>query len=135
MQCHRLILTKLITSAPPTSVTSYDIPTGLLVLEHAFPRDAPRVPRVQVDVTLTLESLSADELSDGSWVNVIGYVRTLAPRRRRRNNTAGQAEASTVQAVLLWSAGAVRIADYQGALSRQQELAKQLQTASPELLA
>ncbi len=72
-------------------------------------------------------------LGVGTWLNIIGYVTRSAPRRNRALGsewTSVQAERSSVQAILVWSAGAVRTGDYERTLTQQYEMTKQLEMIS-----
>jgi len=84
-------------------------------------------------MTLILESVRAEMLQPGTWVNVIGYVNGSPPRRGRvlRSESAGKkTEGGSVQAVLAWSAGALRIKDYERTLMQQYESMKRIQTTA-----
>ncbi|KAF7512757.1 hypothetical protein GJ744_000324 [Endocarpon pusillum] len=112
-------------------VASYDVLTALLVLEHAYPQDLPQVPRVSVDLSLVLESLRPDQLQSGTWLNIIGYVSKCAPTKNRvpvPGRMSMGTGRSSIQALVVWNAGALRIGDYEKILSQQQNMRKQLQT-------
>jgi hypothetical protein len=47
----------------------------------------------------------------GAWVNVIGYVRQNTEMRSTSKH-----RASLVDAVLIWSAGAIKLEDYEAAV-------------------
>lgn len=113
-----------------SSLASYDVSTGLLVLEHAFPSDAPHVPCVKVDITLVLESIESEMLQPGTWLNIIGYIDRSALRKNRvlgSELTWGQTERGSVQALVVWSAGALRIGDYERILMQQHGMTKESQ--------
>jgi Telomere capping, CST complex subunit len=83
-----------------------------------------------VDVTLILESVTPEMLQSGTWLNIVGYVNGSLLRKGRAlgsESTWVKAEGGSVQALLVWSAGALRIGDYERILMRQHEAAKQLQ--------
>ena len=77
-------------------------------------------PQASVDVRLVLESIKARDLQKGSWVNVIGYVRKPEQRQKKTNspntNDIKKAALALVQAILVWGAGAIKVADYEAAL-------------------
>ena len=103
---------------------SYDVSAGNLVLEHAYPSDLVKRPQVTVDVRLIVESLKPHLLQVGSWLNVIGYTRKFELTRKRKGDDRDNpmpASKVHLQAVLLWSAGPIRLAEYEHVLSRQQE--------------
>lgn len=108
-------------------VVSYDISTGTLLLEHAFPTHTPQTSPAKVDISLILESIKADLLQPGTWLNIIGYVNRAASRRKRpalSGGISGQMERSRVQALLAWNAGPVRVADYESILMQQRDMAR-----------
>ena len=80
----------------------------------------------------------------GEWVNVMGYIecgtstsftkdvdqctRTKVPSGRRELETKtspGQCHEAKVQAVLLWSAGAVKLGDYEKNLDNRKRVEKE----------
>ena len=90
-----------------------------------------------VDVNLLLSTLKTTNTQVGEWVNVIGYLEVSnepsAVRQQQRGGESAQqrggkeaARRTTgvyrVQAVMLWSAGAVRIADYERVLEERKRL-------------
>jgi Telomere capping, CST complex subunit len=85
-----------------------------------------------VDITLILESVKSEMLQPGTWLNIIGYRFNEAPPRRvrvlRSESAEGNTQMGSVQAVLVWSAGALRIADYEKILLQQYETGKRIQT-------
>ncbi|KAL9117296.1 MAG: hypothetical protein Q9187_006168 [Circinaria calcarea] len=106
------------------SVTKYSTPTGMLDLRHTYPPPAiatGSVPEVtaMVDVNLLLSSLKATDTQTGEWVNVIGYVDPNDGERIQIGKRSGNTRASTVirvQAVMVWSAGAIKIEEYEKAV-------------------
>ena len=83
-------------------------------------------------MALVLEFMKSDELRTGIWLNVIGYVLKSGPRRSREQRlegTAEQAEGSSVQALIAWSAGALLVGEYERILLLQQEGRKQVEQA------
>ena len=103
----------------------YDVSTASLLLEHTFPQSATPVPTASVNVRLVLESTKADDLQTGSWLNVIGYVRKPVQRRKKANSSTNEAKTAAVpvvQAILVWGAGAIKVAEYEAALVSQREL-------------
>lgn len=84
--------------------------SGILKIEHCSSPNAN--VSASVDVHLVLEKLGSEQTRIGEWVNVIGYVSSIANAPSRGGSNA---KASTVhiQALLLWSAGPVDIQQYQ----------------------
>lgn len=105
--------------------------TGVLALRHAYP--PPPQPGVValVDVTLLLSTLTLTDTQVGEWVNVIGYVAAGENSRAGNGREAqGRDEDGRVfvrmQAVMLWSAGSVRIGEYERVLTERQRVQKEL---------
>jgi hypothetical protein len=67
-----------------------------------------------------LESIKGHDLQRGSWLNIIGYVRK--PEQRQKKTTSSNTEdvkiaaIPIVQAIIVWDAGAIKVADYEAAL-------------------
>jgi len=99
-------------------VTNYDVTDASLILEHHYPLDAPPA-RVLVDVKLLLETIKANETRAGAWLNVIGYVQSTPKAKAARlgNTGPGAKPTATVQAVMLWDAGSLKLADYEKCLA------------------
>lgn len=55
--------------------------------------------------------LNVETTQVGAWVNVIGYV-----RQDTETQSTSNLKASTVDAVLIWSAGAIKLEDYEPAV-------------------
>jgi hypothetical protein len=55
--------------------------------------------------------LNVETTQVGAWVNVIGYV-----RQDSGSLSVLKSGASTVDAVLVWSAGAIKLEDYEAAV-------------------
>ncbi|KAE8372551.1 CST complex subunit Ten1 [Aspergillus bertholletiae] len=97
-------------------VKTYNIATGHLVLEHNYPRCKPtqEPPSISVDVNAVLETVTADELRVGAWVNVLGYVR--------------REESSVyVEAVMVFRAGAIAVGEYERILHNSLEVDRRVQ--------
>ncbi|RKU44417.1 hypothetical protein DL546_006563 [Coniochaeta pulveracea] len=87
-------------------VKAYTLSTATLQLQH---RDASHATvTALVDVRLVLERLTSDQRRTGEWVNVMGYVTAILSDNRRPGELLVH-----VQALLLWSAGALDIQQYQ----------------------
>jgi hypothetical protein len=75
---------------------------------------APEPAVVDVDINLLLETVKAIDLQVGAWLNVLGYVRNrpfpaveTSPFERK---------SIYVEAVMIWTAGAIRIGEYERVL-------------------
>ena len=99
------------------SVSRYNTKSGQLTLQHNYP--AGTSATVLVDVNLLLETLTSTDTQIGEWVNVMGYV-TAAEQKGQ--GQAIQAYVSCIQAILLWSAGAIKIDNYEKFLTEQTKL-------------
>ncbi|KAL9624571.1 MAG: hypothetical protein Q9160_001235 [Pyrenula sp. 1 TL-2023] len=96
-------------------VTSYGVENATLTLAHYYPKTLPKAAEVAVNVELVLESITKDELQVGCWLNVIGYVQR-PPRKRKRQQKGSETidnGGTTVQAVMLWNAGALNVGNYE----------------------
>ncbi|KAL1910285.1 hypothetical protein Sste5344_003901 [Sporothrix stenoceras] len=130
-------------------VTDYDPIAGVLTLQHQYQpaaastsTSASTTPsgaiapslagsvHARVNVDLVLERLTAEQMTVGAWVNVMGYV-TEAPEaaaaaiagvannRRRR---AVPPTSANIQAILLWSTGPLDVQAYERQLSEMLSL-------------
>ncbi|CAD6569148.1 MAG: hypothetical protein ASARMPREDX12_002225 [Alectoria sarmentosa] len=124
-------------------VARYAVSTGVLELEHASPL-RPHMPTVAlVDVNLILETLEREDTQVGAWVNVMGYMEGVLKeeeeeREQRegqgktrlameRRTTAGKGRSAVrvhVQAIMLWSAGGLKIGEYERILEERLKLEK-----------
>lgn len=64
-----------------------------------------------MNVNNVLDVLNVETTQVGAWVNVIGYVRQDTELQSK-----SKPRASTVDAVLIWSAGAIKLEDYEAAV-------------------
>jgi hypothetical protein len=107
----------LLNSLP--SLREYNAASGRLLVEHAYLNPAtPR--RAHVDVNIVLEASKRDVAREGTWLNVIGYVRTESTYRGTNNDNTEQC-LPVVQAVLMWDAGAIDVKNYEKILQQQAE--------------
>ncbi|KAL8763081.1 MAG: hypothetical protein Q9184_001041 [Pyrenodesmia sp. 2 TL-2023] len=126
-------------------VTHYSTVTGTITLQHAYSSTSvPQTicPTATVDVNLLLSALKSTDTQVGEWVNVLGYVQGLVDNDGAIRRVVGRVGAGLrdmnkhkverqigivgVQAVMLWSAGGVRLADYEKAV----EMRKKIETGS-----
>ncbi|KAK7732163.1 hypothetical protein SLS57_001143 [Botryosphaeria dothidea] len=98
-------------------VDDYDVPTATLTLKHAYPTKSSVVARVNIDHVL--ESVKRTDLEVGAWLNVIGYVSAppdSSKRTARKGRAHNAAEIVYAQAVVLWSAGDIKLDAYEKAV-------------------
>jgi hypothetical protein len=114
---------------------NYDVSTGLLLLEYGFQQDILPTPQASIDVRLVLESINAHDLQRGSWVNIIGYLRKPEQRQRKSigSNTSNiqRPEIPIVQAIIVWGAGAINVANYESALVSQRKMKQAVDVQAP----
>ena len=120
-------------------VTRYSISTGVLELQHVSQHSPARTIIALVDVNVILESLKREDTEVGAWVNVVGYVEeVLKDGKRQQGQEQGKAIPTKkngdcaregprammvrVHAVMLWSAGAVKIGEYEKVLEERLKL-------------
>jgi hypothetical protein len=70
-----------------------------------------------VDVKLLLNNLKPSETDVGEWVNVIGYV--MSPQMSIKNPVTGVWPAVSVQAIVLWPSGPLKLHKYEKCLDQQ----------------
>ena len=134
-----VFLSNLATTPPGTKVrflgcvTHYNQVTGVLTLQHAYPPPPNPCSTALVDVNLLLEGLKGTQTAVGEWVNVMAYVEAPPQKLKNRSKARGcprglsvenrKLEVATVrvQAVMLWSAGAIKLAEYETALASRME--------------
>jgi hypothetical protein len=88
----------------------YDSERAVLQLRDRFPATSAS-GIANVDVNNVLDALNVETSQVGAWVNIIGYMRHSAESR----STSDQ-RAFIVDAVLIWSAGAIKLDDYEVAV-------------------
>lgn len=112
-------------------VTKYDLSTGVLELQHAYPTTFDTTVTALVDLNLLLENLKREDIVVGAWVNIIGYVEEIMNKRAKVRGLEGnmgqgvipRVNLVKVQAIMLWSAGSIKIGEYERALTERLELA------------
>lgn len=106
-------------------VTKYALSSGTLTLQHAYPPPPAVTATALVDVTLLLEGLRREDIQVGAWVNVIGYIEEAVLGKAKKMTKAlmeGSAVKADntpmmkVKAVMLWSAGGVKVGEYERVL-------------------
>lgn len=124
-------------------VTNYSTVTGTITLQHAYPYPSTSTsqsvcPTAMVDVNLLLSTLKSTDTQVGEWVNVMGYVQGFVDNDGANGELMGRIGAGArgmnkqkvgrrtgivgVQAVMLWSAGGVRLADYEKAVKMRKKM-------------
>ncbi|KAL8775096.1 MAG: hypothetical protein Q9209_000575 [Squamulea sp. 1 TL-2023] len=112
-------------------VSNYNVSTATLSLQHVYPASSPNAHvTAAVDVNIVLESLKHTDMQVGEWVNVMGYVQGIEGQKAERRGVkyglgkgVSGDKVVKVQAVMLWSAGGVKVWEYEKAL----EMRKQVQ--------
>ena len=112
-------------------VTKYNISTGVLELQHAYPSGYDIIVIAVVDVNLLLENLKREDIAVGAWVNIVGYVGETINKKEKAKNLNGntgqegisRVAVVKVQAIMLWSAGAIEVGEYERALTQRLGLA------------
>jgi hypothetical protein len=106
-----------------------------LLLEHGFQQDKLPTPQAAIDVQLVLESMKAHDLQRGSWLNIIGYLRKPEQRQKKaissNTNNIQKSEIPIVQAIIVWGAGAIKVANYETALVSQRETKQAVDVQAP----
>lgn len=97
-------------------MTSYSSQTATLVLEHNYPKGNHL--KAFVDVEHLLGTLKSSETQVGEWVNVMGYI-TPEPRDEHTMETQNTWKSAFIQAIVLWSAGPIRLDKYESSLDQQ----------------
>lgn len=120
-------------------VTSYSLSAGTLTLRHAYPPPPSPCSTIEVDVNLLFDNLKSTDTQVGEWVNVTGYVERQEgiPWKKERNGVSKNGEETTtsdkaegtrvkqkparvkVQALMLWSAGGIKLSQYETALEER----------------
>jgi hypothetical protein len=95
------------------SVTSYNISSATLTLEHNF--HPGNEHKALVDVKLLVETLKSSDTQTGEWVNVMGYVTMRSDQKAAVSST-------SVQAIVVWSAGPVKLDEYEKTLTERLQL-------------
>ena len=113
------------------SVKHYNVTVGHLVLEHNYPRSKSEPSTVSVDINAVLESLKAEDLRVGTWLNVLGYVRdSIIPESSFSSSQADSQQSNSqtptsaipikvasrpvfIEAVMVFPAGAIALGEYE----------------------
>lgn len=97
-------------------VTGYNTETGEVTLQHKS-HDC-RDKTALVDVNLLLETLNTSLMRIGEWVNIMGYVTKQESKISHDGKHVGRF--TTIQSIIYWSAGAIKIEEYEEAVAETQ---------------
>lgn len=117
-------------------MTHYDVKKGRLGLEHK--RRSPSSTKsvidnsnknttVLVDIYHLLDTIKADDVEVGAWLNVFGYVRPDTTQTDFKENLDGQVY---VEATMIVNAGAIRIGEYEQTVCDMQEIERNVSRPS-----
>lgn len=131
-----IFLSDLTTTAPGTKVrflgciVNYDSKTGQLTVRHVYPPPPSPCPTAVVDINLLLDNMKHNNTAVGEWVNIIGYLNEKPVKVEEEKNDSQMCSrwhagkemrrakaAAMVQAVMLWSAGGIMLAEYERTLA------------------
>ncbi|KAH0548599.1 hypothetical protein GP486_007858 [Trichoglossum hirsutum] len=90
----------------------------------------PYPPTAYVDISLLLSSLKPTDTQFGEWVNVIGYVTEgsllvgSSGSDKKDALKSRERPSANVQAIMLWSANAIDVGEYEKALEDRLEAEK-----------
>lgn len=95
----------------------YDSMSATLHLKDRFAfTTAPSASgSASVNVAYVLDALNLELTQVGAWVNVVGYVRNPTNEQQASESTS-----CSVDAVIIWSAGAIRLDEYEAAVRNLQ---------------
>ncbi|KAJ5294799.1 hypothetical protein N7508_009620 [Penicillium antarcticum] len=125
-------------------VRHYTITTGYLVLEHNYPRSKAEISFVPVDINAVLETLTAEELHVGTWLNVLGYIRESLPPSYSFSSAPGSSQSSDtptgpvtvpsrpvhVEAIMVFPAGAIALGEYERILRNSQDVERMIRVTN-----
>ena len=110
-------------------VNAYNSREGVLELLHSSKDFANATVVAETDVNVILETVKREDLEVGAWVNVMGYVsavqaagrddRSSCTIAKSRDISSSALVTVTIQAVMLWNAGAINIAEYEKAVHQR----------------
>lgn len=86
----------------------------MLVLRDRFPATTTSSDVVHVNVDHILSALNIQLTQVGAWINVVGYTRKESNLPTMHN--APKQMACTVDAITVWSAGAIKLDEYETAV-------------------
>ncbi|CAK3743723.1 hypothetical protein CB0940_11881 [Lecanosticta acicola] len=108
-------------------VHEYQGKNATLVLKESCPASTG-TPKVLVNITNVLESVNHELLQVGAWLNIVGYVtkaaKTVKSSSSKRVRSTRQ-KPPVVDALMLWSAGAIKLQEYKASARSYQDTALQ----------
>ncbi|KAI9711363.1 MAG: hypothetical protein M1812_007212 [Candelaria pacifica] len=109
-------------------VTDYSTVTGTLLLKHDYPTSSPGPATARVNIDLVLSNIKATDTQIGEWVNIIGYITAPTPGRKNAslNRSIKDSNRVNVQAIALWSAGSIKLGNYERILEERKEVERRL---------
>jgi hypothetical protein len=99
------------------SVDVYDSDRAVLHLRDRYPATSATSGAAKINVNNLLDVLNVETTQVGAWVNVIGYVHQSTDLL-----STSKPRASMVDAVLIWSAGAIKLDEYETAVKALQDI-------------
>ncbi|KAI9763152.1 MAG: hypothetical protein M1835_007914 [Candelina submexicana] len=102
--------------------------SGTLVLKHNYPAPSSGSATAYVNIDLILSSIKSTDTQIGEWVNIIGYITAPIPPQTHAtsNQNIKASNGVNVQALVLWSAGAVNLGNYERILEERKEVERRL---------
>jgi len=119
-------------------VRQYNVRIGHIVLEHNYPRSRKEPSTVSVDINAVLGNITSEELRVGSWLNVLGYVRDITPPASSFSSQQDSQQPNEavptkvlprpvyIEAVMVFSAGAIALGEYERILRNAQDVERRL---------
>ena len=101
-----------------SSVHEYHGFNGQLLLRNQYPTSTTDVPTALVNIDKVLSRDQRDLLEVGAWLNVIGNVEWTSKSRVTGSPSKTQ---TVVTATMIWSAGAIKLEDYEAAVKDYQK--------------
>jgi len=105
------------------SIISYHSPSATLTVSHKslYPSTCQTKTReAKVDISNLVRTLSSDVLQNGEWINIIGY--TVKAGIGGKGNAQDGVEVAYIDAVQIWSAGAIDLGGYERSLREKLEV-------------
>ncbi|KAI9824938.1 MAG: hypothetical protein M1832_001543 [Thelocarpon impressellum] len=113
-------------------VMRYSIEDATLVLRHQYPVQSSSA--ALVNIFILLDTVSASDLQVGEWLNVIGYVSISSTDAALKNERPATSPRVYVQAIAVWTAGAIKLGEYEKVLEERREVERRLMTRWPARL-
>jgi hypothetical protein len=107
------------------SVHAYDGNTARLTIRTRYPATSKDSPTAVVSVQSMLETTKHELLEVGAWLNIIGYVSEdpIKAAGKETKRVKRNPRAVFVEAVMIWSAGAIKLDVYESAVKELQQTA------------